>query len=196
MLLAGVLAVAACSGAKVNDVTGTVGKIGFKSKASVAQSASFGTEPPSYFLTIVIADYNGLCPAEAVAGGVAGGLPIAGATSLTISLTRADVPIAPGTYTVASSSSGSSSTAVSVITQLERFDGTCNETENEAATSGSIVVEGVSANAASGSVNLTFPDGTLSGSFQAAACTQAESMGTFSPSGDAGTCLALPPDAG
>lgn len=203
--LVGLPCIVACSG-DVNNVSGIVGAIAFKAKTSVAQSVSLGTTPASYELSIEVADYGELCAeTEVSVSSIAGGLPIAGTTSLTIVLDRTNSPIQPGTYSVASASAGSPLTGpstpapgtVTVSTLLTRFDSNCNQTENEAASSGTISIQGIESDAASGTLHLTFPDGSLSGSFHAAPCTESSSTGTLIPSGDGGLCLAAsPPDAG
>jgi hypothetical protein len=93
-------------------------------------------------------------------------------------------PVGPGTYTL----TGSAETGMALAVLLQS-DSTCKSTEVGEATGGTIVVSSVTSTTATGTFNLTFSGGSLTGSFSAPLCGFDTTTGTGA-GGDAGpACL-------
>ena len=90
-------------------------------------------------------------------------------------------PVGPGTYTL----TGSAQTGMA-IGALFQSGSTCQSTTLGEATGGTIVVSTVTSTTATGTFDLTFSGGSLTGSFSAPLCD----FNTTGGSGDAGAvCL-------
>jgi hypothetical protein len=171
------MGVAACgTGAQGGgaSVSGVVGGAPFTARDSYATQGRSATSSglPEASVTIVITDYAGAC---ATAGAYAGG------TTLVLTITRQGAAVVPGTY----GADGGGGEQVSAA--LQRTDAQCHLGAVDTMSSGSVTLDSVSATEVAGSFQLTFPDGSLSGSFHAAPC--GADAGTFVGAVDASAGL-------
>lgn len=157
------LTAGACSTAPSggNSVRGSVGGVAFTALDSYAtESAPVGAPAtPTWSVVVVVSDYADACASASV-------LRAQGRT-VQVSVTSLDGPVAPGSYDAADAGAGA---RVRVTAVLERTDALCRVASVEAATAGSITLASVGESGVSGSLRLTFPDGSVSGAFRADVC--------------------------
>lgn len=183
--LLGVVLAGAChvkEGDETN-VTGTIGGVLFKSQDAYAtQGASPAGNPPqqTYTIGVFVTDLQGECGVAAAAGG----------TTIAVTVTREGAPVASETY---GADGGSDGVIVSAI--LERLDQGGRPIDVETATSGSITMDIVEPNEVRGSLSLTFPRGSLSGTFAAPFCGADGGRADAGPMIDGGSADGGPVDA-
>jgi hypothetical protein len=95
---------------------------------------------------------------------IKGDTELANLEALELDVASESGPVDPGTYTIKASSS--SLTAAS----FSSTNGTCQSSDSQA-TAGTITIASLDASGITGSYNLTFPSGPVSGSFTAGFCS-------------------------
>jgi hypothetical protein len=160
----------------VNGVTGTVDGVAFSAREAISaviapQNCTVsGVSGSVAGLVIGLSNFTGTC---AVAGNACNGKANAQGVVLVIgnlALLGTASPVGPGTYTV--SPVGVPISTPVAFAALGRTDASCTDLAGvPEVRSGTVTITSVSVGAASGSVSLTFADGsTLSGPFSATGC--------------------------
>lgn len=142
-----------------NTVTGTIAGVVFRAKEGYAtQGTSSPGIPPikTWALSFFVSDGAAECTAD----------PGPGSSTIEVTLTRQNAPIASGTY----GADGGISDGVQVTALFQRLDDAGNPDDVEAAIDGSVVLEVLQPDEVRGTLSLTFPHGSVTGSFLAPFC--------------------------
>jgi hypothetical protein len=163
-LVACLLALTACSSTThVGGGSGAVnGTVAGNSLAPSDTVAIIGSQNSSgvnvQYAAIVLSDVGAMCTRltnhQAAPNGT--GLALVVGTSAAL--------VQPGTYTI------NAHGAETATAEFAKVDAKCQSTLMDAATGGTVTITTFSTSEVSGAFQLTFPDGSLSGSFDAPAC--------------------------
>ncbi len=174
------------------SVSGTVGSISFAvaDVVAVAESGTPGVDARS--IQIDLFDIPNVC---ALVQTFPNNSDKASYTALELRLSvsgsgSSSSAIVAGTYTLGPITGGprDGGTSVHASANLAKNDAQCNSvvpSQDRSATGGTITITSISATSVEGSYAVTFADGTMSGSFNAAFCTLPDR--TKTPPSDAGT---------
>jgi hypothetical protein len=175
------LCATACGGDATgsSSITGTVSGLAFSTIGDseglqMSATCTRGTSTGSVsMIGVAITDTGGQC-AALQAGAVTKNTQMLSLIVATGVAGTTAPALGTGTYSIGTSQTTSSYTITSAT--VEKRDAACGATVSQEATSGTITISALSGSSISGSVNLTFPSGTLSGSFNAAVCSVSQSV--------------------
>jgi hypothetical protein len=177
VILAALLAAAACGGGNKGSatVTGSVAGVSLGNVAE-AMSVDLGPRPcpngsgaPGPWLNVTIDDRGGSCTALQRLE------VLAAASLLNMQVSNNSFnPIQPGSYAIGQTFSNNN--FVDVQARFSHTDANCGSTASAQATAGTITLTTIEPGAVAGTFDLTFPGGTLSGSFHTANCTLPQSV--------------------
>jgi hypothetical protein len=177
-------------------ISGSVAGISLAPQDSASATgtiAAAGSDAPNAVLAVLLSDSPGLCAVQQEA--LAGSDQKASSTQLSLVIERAgNAPIGVGTYginalTTSVSSLGPNQTwNFASLTQTTASCGfnpstTTGGLPDSQAISGAITISDVSGPTVSGSFNLNFPNGVLTGAFAAPSCAGVDLQNLFSTSG-------------
>lgn len=166
-----------------DTVTGAIAGVVFTARDAYATQSSSGTPSPlprtSSLVIVVTSVADGCASAPALR---------AGSTTVEVSITRqGGEPIPSGTY----DADGGAQQGVTVTALVQRTDAACRLASFEASTAGTLSLEVVEPSHVSGSFSLTFPDGSVAGSFEAPFCQAGAEAGAIGPRDAAPEAAAL-----
>jgi hypothetical protein len=140
-------------------VTGTISGALFRAKQAYStQGTSSPGVPPvrTWTIAFFVTDTDEECAAS----------PAPGGTTIEVTLTRENAPLSSGTY----GADGGTTDGVRVTALLQRVDGAGSLDDVEVATDGSVVINVIEPDEVRGTLSLTFPNGSVSGTFVAPFC--------------------------
>jgi hypothetical protein len=165
------------SGSGGNTATGSVNGVSLTVAGSLALTGTLALQDGGVAQTLVVglssADLSSFCAAAQMYSNT----DIASTTTLTVgALVLGSTPVGPGTYTI--DSDAGTSTGEGALSQT---NATCQDTVHDQATSGTVTITSASSTNVTGTYDLTFAGGSMSGSFSAGVCPI-----TIGNNGDAG----------
>jgi hypothetical protein len=140
------------------------------SSLALTETGSAGTGPDGgkpvelHLLAVLLTNNSALTCSFVQMKAGQGNIKLASVDDLALLVASETGPVGPGTYTVGTKTSAAQAT-------FESTDASCNQTDAQA-TGGTIVISSVSGSSVSGTYDVTFPSGPLSGSFQTSFCTE------------------------